>query len=148
MYGVWQRHTSHKSKISCYFQCYEGWLSCVLQNPTMLLVSVNTTKPSYKSRLTGDVRMSQEHPRPIEHRGIYTGCWIASLIRGTTTIPNRQFALYRKLYFGKKTRNVELIFALKSSSYFRFKKAHISRKIKECFGFKYIMQHWYHPNFS
>lgn len=81
----------------------------LLRNWTELLDTIYTTKPSYKSREIRELRIVQEHPRLIEFRNTYNGCWNTSVIRNrivapnkiTTRLPDGQFVLPLKLYLGK-----------------------------------------------
>lgn len=93
----------------------------LLRNWTQLLDSIYMTKPPYKSRDIREVKISQAHPRLIEFRNAYNGCWDTSVIRNrifaskntvTSKLPDGQFVLPPKLYLGKNNKIKRTLFFL------------------------------------
>lgn len=79
----------------------------LIRNWSQMLDSMYVKKPPYKSRPIRELRISNDHPRLLEHRDTYNGHWNSSIIRPRLTtsdekqLPKGEFVLPPKLYPGK-----------------------------------------------
>jgi len=94
----------------------------LIRNWSQLLDTMYVKKPPYKSRPIRELRISNCHPRLLEHRDAYNGHWKSSIIRpriatSELQLPMREFILPPKLYTGKFALQLNIFCFLCSISF-------------------------------